>query len=131
MFEGIGGVILLLAIISSIVGTVLVFWVIVNMPVDHFTQPIRVSTHRNPVMRVVSAVVRNAIGAVLIVLGIYMVIAPGPGILAILLGISIMDLPGKHRLIDGVIQRKSVRTSLNWVRKKFNKPPLEFPDPQQ
>ena len=62
----------------------------------------------------------------LVALGIILSLpgVPGQGILTILLGIIMLDIPGKRPLEARIIQRPSVLSAINNLRAKFNKPPL-------
>jgi hypothetical protein len=66
------------------------------------------------------------LGICLLGVGIAMLVLPGQGILTIVLGLSLLPFPGKHALEKNLLARKSVRASLNWFRKKANKPPFIF-----
>jgi hypothetical protein len=63
----------------------------------------------------------------LVVLGVAMLVLPGQGVLAILLGVMLGDFPGKLRLQQWILARPNVMKTLNWLRRKFKKPPLEKP----
>ena len=60
-----------------------------------------------------------ALGIVLSLPGV-----PGQGLLTILLGIMIMDFPGKDRLEQKLLSRPSIVNAINRLRGRFNKPPL-------
>lgn len=64
------------------------------------------------------ALARNTFGLVLCVLGLVMLVLPGQGLLTLLLGLSLLDFPGKPLLFAWLLQRKSVRSALNWIRRK-------------
>jgi hypothetical protein len=49
---------------------------------------------------------------------------PGPGILTILLGLVMMDIPGKRPLETRLVSRPSVLQAINRLRARFDKPPL-------
>ncbi len=70
---------------------------------------------------------KNMLAVVLVVLGVAMLVLPGQGILAILLGVMLGDFPGKLRLQQWILARPNVMKTLNWLRRKFKKPPLEKP----
>jgi len=78
-------------------------------------------------IRIPLRVVKNVLALVLIVLGIAMLVLPGQGILAILLGVMLGDFPGKLKLQHWILARPKVMNSLNWLRRKFRKPPLDRP----
>jgi len=49
---------------------------------------------------------------------------PGQGILTILLGIIMLDIPGKRPLEAKIIQRPAVLSAANKLRLRWDKPPL-------
>ena len=73
-----------------------------------------------------AVVAKNLFGVFLIVLGIILSLpgVPGQGILTILLGLIMLDIPGKRPLEAKIIKRPSVLSAVNSLRAKFNKPPL-------
>jgi hypothetical protein len=54
---------------------------------------------------------------------------PGPGLVLILLGATLVDFPGKRRLTRMLIRRKSIHGTIDWLRARFGKPPLVLPRP--
>jgi hypothetical protein len=108
--------------------------ILVRLPPDYFDT--RVPRHwmkdHHPVLRVIGLVVKNAIGVVFLVAGFAMLFLPGQGILTMLIGISLMDFPGKRRLEAKLIGQPAVLSAINAMRNKFNKPPLIIaPDPKR
>lgn len=81
---------------------------------------------RNPTLALLYYVFRNVFGSGLVLAGIVMLVLPGQGILTILIGICVMDFPGKHTLIERAVRFERVRNSLNWMRKKGGKPAFLF-----
>ena len=73
-----------------------------------------------------AVVAKNLFGVFLVALGIILSLpgVPGQGILTILLGIIMLDIPGKRPLEARIIQRPSVLSAINNLRAKFNKSPL-------
>jgi hypothetical protein len=69
-------------------------------------------------------VARNALGVVLVLLGIAMLILPGQGLLTLLVGVMLVDFPGKHRLVQRLLGRPKVLKVVNKLRGKHGKPPL-------
>ena len=69
---------------------------------------------------------KNLLGVFLIVLGIILSLpgVPGQGFLTILLGLIMLDIPGKRPLEARIIQRPAVLSAVNNLRAKFSKPPL-------
>lgn len=71
-------------------------------------------------------IIKNLFGAFLIILGILLSLpgVPGQGILTILLGLIMLDIPGKKPLEAKIINRPTVLSAANNLRKRYNKPPL-------
>jgi hypothetical protein len=53
-----------------------------------------------------------------------MLFLPGQGVLTMLIGISMLDFPGKRKVEAKLIGQPTVLSVINGMRKKFNKPPL-------
>jgi hypothetical protein len=77
-------------------------------------------------MRVVAILGKNLLGAVLVLLGIVLSLpgVPGQGILTILLGVMLLDFPGKRDLERKIVGRPKVREAIDRLRKRFGKQPL-------
>jgi hypothetical protein len=73
-----------------------------------------------------AVVAKNLFGVFLVGLGIILSLpgVPGQGILTILLGLIMLDIPGKRPLESWIIKRPSVLSAVNNFRAKYNKPPL-------
>jgi hypothetical protein len=71
---------------------------------------------------------KNILGVCLIGLGIILSLpgVPGQGILTILLGLIMIDIPGKRPLEARIIKRPTVLSAINRLREKYDKPPLEL-----
>ena len=114
----------------TFLGSLLVVpWLIFRMSPDYFIRhrlEVIERQQRHPVVTVVLFCLRNGVGLVLLAAGIAMLILPGQGVLTMLVGFSLMDLPGKHRLLEKVVGNKKVRQSLNWIRRKGGKEDLIF-----
>jgi len=72
-------------------------------------------------------VVKNVAGAILVAAGIGMLLLPGQGILTILMGVLLLDFPGKRRFELWILKRPRVVRTVNWMRGKFDQPPLILP----
>ncbi|GAC36330.1 hypothetical protein GPSY_0692 [Paraglaciecola psychrophila 170] len=55
-----------------------------------------------------------------------MLVLPGQGLITMLIGLSLLPFPGKDKMEQNILSRKSVRTTLNWIRVKAKKPPFIF-----
>ena len=49
---------------------------------------------------------------------------PGQGLLTILVGLLMLDIPGKRRLELAIVRRGPVLGSINKLRARFRRPPL-------
>ena len=87
---------------------------------------LKVAQIGHPVLRLAVRVGKNLLGAVVIALGVVMSFpgVPGQGILTILLGIMLCDLPGKRRMERWIIMRPSVRQAVDKIRAKRGRPPM-------
>lgn len=101
-------------------------FILVRLPADFFD--IRVPRpwmeNRHPVLRVLGHLVKNLIGAIFLFVGFLMLFLPGQGILTMLIGITMMDFPGKRKLEAKMIGQPTVLHAINSMREKFGKPPL-------
>lgn len=95
---------------------------VASLSVDHFNTP------QHPAPRnltgLVRAVLLNVVGVGVFLLGVVMLFTPGPGIILILAGLSIARFPGKHRLTRQLVAHPRVMASLNWMRKRHDRPPF-------
>jgi len=66
-------------------------------------------------------------GVILIFSGFLMLVLPGQGVLAILVGLSITNFPAKFALQRILVEKTGILKAMNWLRKKANKPPLKEP----
>ena len=73
-----------------------------------------------------AVILKNILGVFLIALGIVLSLpgVPGQGILTILLGLIMIDIPGKRPIEAKIIERPTVLAAINKLRVKYNKPPL-------
>lgn len=118
--------------VLTFVGTlVLMPILVIRIPADYFVHPRRESAfaESHPVVRIGFLVVKNGLGVLLLLAGIVMTLpfVFGQGVLTMLIGISLLDLPGKRRLEVAIVRREPVHKSLNWIRRKAGRPPLQVP----
>jgi hypothetical protein len=73
-----------------------------------------------------AVIIKNVFGVFLVLLGILLSLPgiPGQGILTILLGLIMIDVPGKRPLEARIIKRPTVLNAINKLRAKYNKPSL-------
>jgi Putative transmembrane protein (PGPGW) len=121
------------SIVVSLLTPIAVGWAIVQLPADYFSRKARppLSTwEQHPVLRPLYLVAKNLLGFVLIIAGIAMLVLPGQGLLTIVVGVVLMNFPGKFRLERWLATRVPVWRSLNWLRRKARRPELQRPKEQ-
>jgi hypothetical protein len=71
-------------------------------------------------------ILKNLLGIFLILIGIVLSLpgVPGQGLLTILLGLIMLDIPGKRPIEARIISRPTIQNAINKIRARFNKPPL-------
>jgi len=100
---------------------------VLRIPADYFAHPGRDSAkypRRHLWFRWIWLIAKNLVGLACLFFGALMLVLPGQGILTILIGIMLLDFPGKFRLQRWVVSRRGVLDSINWVRKRRGKAPL-------
>ena len=114
--------------VSFTISLAMVSFVLVKLPATYFH-----SSHarefwadRPRAVRWSGLVLKNFIGLIMIALGIVMSLpgVPGQGILTILLGLVMLDIPGKRPLETRLVKHPKVLQSINSLRGRFGKPPL-------
>ena len=119
---------LLLFIVTFAGSLGLVSLMLVRIPATYFhsshDRALWVDRHR--AVRWSGMIMKNLIGVVLIILGVIMSLpgVPGQGILTILLGLMLLDVPGKRSWEQKLVKRPKVLQTINQLRGKFGKPPL-------
>jgi hypothetical protein len=127
-----------LAVTSALVSVVVIGLVVTRLPVDYFVNPAaRRPLDHHPVLKILLILFRNVVGYLLIGLGILLSLpgVPGQGLLTVLMGVMLIDFPGKHRAERWLVTRPGVLTGINKLRHQFGQPPLiaqaEDSSPQQ
>ena len=115
-----------LSIVFFVGSLIAIPFILVRLPADFFD--IRVPRpwmeDHHPVLRVLGHLVKNVVGAIFLFAGFLMLFLPGQGILTMLIGISMLDFPGKRKVEAKLIGQPTVLNALNGMREKFGKPPL-------
>ncbi len=94
--------------------------VLVRIPADYFRRERRAVTpwrNRHPVLGWTVRIGKNVVGWVLVAAGIAMLVLPGPGLVAILVGIMLAEFPGKFRLERWIVSRPRVLRVVNRHRR--------------
>jgi hypothetical protein len=122
------GIVLFLVTFTGSLG--LVSLILIKLPADYFCSHYdrQLWSGRAPALRIAAAIGKNVLGVLLIVLGIIMALpgVPGQGLLTVLLGVMLVDFPGKDRLERKLLHRPAIRNSIDKLRGRFGKPPLQL-----
>ena len=108
----------------------LVGWLITRMPTNYFAQKHRRaldSWNDYPTLRIAMLVAKCALGFALLLMGVIMLVAPGQGLLTIVVGLMLLEFPGKFRIQKWIVTRRQVWRSMNWLRKRAGRPEFESP----
>jgi len=103
-------------------------WLVALIPEDYFLHNQRQSTQwqeNRPLARIIVLIAKNLLGYILLIGGILMLFLPGQGILTIVVGLLLIDYPGKFELERKIAKTPSIFKGLNWLRAKAKKPPLK------
>ncbi|PID63058.1 MAG: hypothetical protein CSB44_02825 [Gammaproteobacteria bacterium] len=123
------GAISVTSLLLLVTSAMLMPWLVSRLPTNYLIEQSRPRSERQsrrPLAMLV-LLLRTVIGLFLVLLGIVMLITPGPGIVALLLGLTLVEFPGKHHLLVHVASRPGVFSSLNWIRARHGQPPFEHP----
>lgn len=104
----------------------IVIKVVLSLPEDYFEveQPRDMPLTPGRIGRNLAGLLLILIGAVLTLPGI-----PGQGLLTILVGLFVVDFPGRQRLERRIAGRPAILSALNRLRARFGGPPLRPPRP--
>lgn len=108
--------------------------VVVELPSDYFRATERApvpARRRHPLVWLPLVVTKNAVALAFIALGVALLVLPGQGLLTILVGLLLLDFPGKYRTERWLVTRPRIFATLNAIRTRAGKPPftLEAPAP--
>jgi hypothetical protein len=114
---------------AMLVATLAVFpFVIVRLPARYFAEKNRPRPlSRHVIVHWLLMALKNALGLALVVTGMMLLFLPGQGLLTIIIGLTIMNYPGKFVFERWLVRRPRVMPALNWIRSRFGAPPFEDP----
>lgn len=117
---------LVFLVVSFLVSTGLVAIVMIKIPANYFSSHYQQDFLPNSswLTRWGVVILKNLIGIVLVITGIVMLLGPGPGVLTILIGSIMIDIPGKRPFEARIIKRPTVLAAANSLRARYDKPPL-------
>lgn len=120
----------LASFLSLVLVVVLLPVIVTQLPEDYFIREKRRPVARqkgHPVLMVFINLVKNLLGLLFIVAGVLMTFLPGQGLLTILIGLMLVNFPGKYRLEQALIRQKIISQTLNKLRRKAHRKPFQMP----
>ena len=120
---------------SLLFSLLVVGFVLVQLPASYFLPgPKRqLWVDRHPAMRLLFRIAKSLLGLVLVLVGILLSLPgiPGQGLLTVLIGLMLLEFPGKRRLMLRIVSRPRVLSTINLLRDRFGKPALEVAEPPE
>ena len=101
-------------------------WLLVRIPPDYFKGEKPQASKKRPLW---TKILKNIGGVLLIAVGLVLSIpgVPGQGLLMVLAGLMVVDLPGKYKLERKILSLRPIRSAANRLRAWRGRPPLQFP----
>ena len=102
---------------------------VVRLPPTYFSEDAASHAERLAPWRSARALAQNALGLVLIAVGLVMSVPgiPGQGLLTVLIGLMLVDFPGRRPVERALARRPGVLAGMNRIRARFGQPPLRPP----
>jgi hypothetical protein len=104
--------------------------IILRMPADYFMYrepPPDSWRGQHRVVRVTLIVAKNALGLLLVMVGLLLIPLPGQGLLTVVAGIFLLDFPGKRQLELRFARQRPLLRAINWIRERAGRAPLVLP----
>jgi len=128
-----GGVVALL--LSFALGTMVLIAVVATLPPTFLQTPDSSlgGTPANPILSWVRRIGKNFIGLLVIAIGLVLALpgVPGPGLPFVLVGLMLVDFPGKQQFLKKLLSvpcaGSGVLSGINALRVRLGKPPLASP----
>ncbi len=113
---------------ATVVTLVVAALIALRLPPAYFVDD-AVHAERARAWRSPRGLARNALGVLLIVVGLALSVpgVPGQGLLTVLVGLMLVDFPGRRRLETALARRPGTLATLNRLRARFGRPPLAPP----
>src|SRR5689334_16871726 len=92
--------------------------VLVGLPEDYLVHP----PAKNKSLA--STIAKNALGVTLLAIGVAMLVLPGQGILMVIVGLTLVDFPGRQRLMLKLMKQPKVQRVVTKIRARVGRPPL-------
>lgn len=117
-----------ISIVSLIISILIIPVLLIKMPCDYFMiKHIDYVKNRvrHPILRFIIHLIKNSLGTIFLLSGIVLLFIPGQGILTILIGVSLLDLPFKRKIEYKIISKPVVLNFVNRIRRRAGEAALE------
>ncbi len=119
-----------ISLVALLMGVVAMRYAVIYMPADYLVR----DGHddgwwfdQHPVVRWTLLILKNFVGMVFLFIGGVMLLVPGPGVMLLLLGLWLVNLPGKRRMERWLVSFPAVHKQIDKLRAKHGQSPLKFP----
>jgi hypothetical protein len=110
------------SIVMFVATALLVPYALARIPKDYFMH------ERDPrATPLVLRVLKNALGVLLVLLGLVLIPLPGQGLITVMVGLGLVDFPGRRRFELAVIGRPGILKTVNRLRETLGREPLQLP----
>ena len=98
-------------------------FIVAALPDNYFEQKKRPKPLYKPLSLnwLTKKLLKNVLGITLLLSGIVMLILPGQGIATLIIGLLLIDYPGKYQLEKKIISYPVILNGINWLRRKQRK----------
>jgi MFS family permease len=110
------------SVASLLLAALLLPRIVAKLPPDHFKERRRKKREGGLGWRIG----KNVLGVVFLALGVLLLFLPGQGLLTLLVGVMLVDFPGKHRIERWIVMRPGIRKFLNRMRTKRGQPEFQL-----
>lgn len=102
-------------------------WLVSMIPSNYFIDK-KKSKFRSkyPFAWLLTLIIKNILGYILIIGGIMMLVLPGQGLFTIFIGLILSNYPGKYFIEKRIVSIPTIINSINWLRRKSNKDPIKI-----
>tara|TARA_R110002072_G_scaffold139249_1_gene282708 strand:+ start:55539 stop:55979 length:441 start_codon:yes stop_codon:yes gene_type:complete len=98
--------------------------IVLRLPANYFSSTREAHPPPRTAIAWLLLVAKNVFGFLFVLAGIAMLVLPGQGVLTILIGLMLLNFPGKRRLERRIVGRPAILKLLNNMRAKREMPPL-------
>ncbi len=124
---GLTGALLAVSMLLLVGSLWLGHYYLTTIPHDYFVRPhlpFEKLRGRSPALWWALMIAKNVAGVLFILAGLIMFVTPGQGMLTLIMGLALVNFPGKQRLERAILNQPVVRIAVNRMRARAHRPPL-------